>query len=378
MQLRIGDRGRWLLLTGLLLASCSEPKPVVSPVDTEPHLDSGLRLFGYHPYWMQSTYDTYDETQFEGIFFFTIEVDENGQMKDLHGWPERWKGLIDWGDRTGTQIIPTLLITQADTLIRVFESPLRRRLLVEAVEKRLIDAGADGIHLDIEVFQPVPENVRNGYTLFVQDLRRMLDRKHPGMHLSVFALAFDQGDIMDEAAVSRVVDYMVIQGYDYFWKSGPVAGPPAPLKGNGVNNWAGVLARHLSLGVPRSKILFAAPLFGYEWPTFDETPGSATRGVGRTITFAPIDTTMLPNLNVSARDRIRQHGLKRDSTTGSPYYAYRDADGWRQGWFDDMVSFDAKVAFVRENGLGGLAFFPLGYDNGELTSRLSKDSAPAR
>mgnify|MGYP001799100025 CR=1 FL=1 len=63
--------------------------------------------------------------------------------------------------------------------------------------------------------------------------------------------------------------------------------------------------------------------------------------------------------------------MQRDPVSGSPYYAYRDAEGqWRQGWYEDIVSLTEKYEFVKSKGLGGVAVFPLGYDGGELTASV--------
>jgi spore germination protein YaaH len=63
-------------------------------------------------------------------------------------------------------------------------------------------------------------------------------------------------------------------------------------------------------------------------------------------------------------------GLLRDPVSGSPYYVYADATGWRQGWFEDAQSLRAKYAFVREQGLGGVAIFPLAYGDEPLWNDL--------
>jgi hypothetical protein len=56
--------------------------------------------------------------------------------------------------------------------------------------------------------------------------------------------------------------------------------------------------------------------------------------------------------------------------SGSPWYAFRDRDGWRQGWFDDAVSLAPRLDFVRKGGYRGVAVFVLGYDNGELLGSI--------
>ncbi|HKK93738.1 MAG TPA: hypothetical protein VJ925_09895, partial [Longimicrobiales bacterium] len=77
-------------------------------------------------------------------------------------------------------------------------------------------------------------------------------------------------------------------------------------------------------------------------------------------------------------DRVAEHGLRRDSASASPWYAWRDDEGWRQGWFDDAVSLRAKYEFVREEGLGGVAVFPLAYADRSVWAGLERAFAAPR
>jgi len=234
--------------------------------------------------------------------------------------------------------------------------------LVEAVQL----TQAPGVHLDFEVFEPVPEVARSGFTTFVRDLRHALDALEGKHMLTMYALAFDPGDVFDESALVPYIDYFVVQGYDLHWKGGATAGPVAPVRGWGTANWEAVLSRFLSLGVPRSKIIMALPFYGYEWPVTSPEPGASTRGAGVSVTYAPVDTTAMPLFRISALERVQQFGFKRDPLSLSPYYVFQDSTGWVQGWFEDPVSIREKIQFVKQHRLAGIAIFVPAYDNGEL------------
>ena len=48
-------------------------------------------------------------------------------------------------------------------------------------------------------------------------------------------------------------------------------------------------------------------------------------------------------------------------------YRFTDASGMcRVGWFEDSWSLGVKADWLRQQGLAGMAFFPLGYDQGVL------------
>lgn len=67
-----------------------------------------------------------------------------------------------------------------------------------------------------------------------------------------------------------------------------------------------------------------------------------------------------------AFEQASRYGVRRDPASGSPYYTFQDSTGWHQRWFEDAESLRAKYKFVRENGLGGVALFPLAYGNEAL------------
>ena len=79
----------------------------------------------------------------------------------------------------------------------------------------------------------------------------------------------------------------------------------------------------------------------------------------------------------SARDRAAEFGKLRDPASGSPYYVFEDSTGWNQGWFEDDESLSLKYEFVRMEGLGGVAVFPIGYGDDTLNSVLRLARTPA-
>lgn len=214
--------------------------------------------------------------------------------------------------------------------------------------------------------------MRANFTAFVGGLRAEMDRLRDGLHLSVYVLAYDESNVFDEGALAAVADYLVVQGYDLHSRTEDRTGPVAALEGWGRRNWQAIVARLVDLDVPRSKIVMSVPYFGYEWPAESDAPGARTTGSGTTVAYADVDTVDATGGPPSALHRAREHGLRRDPASGSPYYAYEDTSGWRQGWFEDAVSLAEKYRFVREEGLRGVAIFPPAYGSEELAEALEQ------
>jgi spore germination protein YaaH len=164
-----------------------------------------------------------------------------------------------------------------------------------------------------------------------------------------------------------------VQGYDAAWTGSRAAGPVAPLRGRSAVTWERGLDDALRLGVARERILFSVPFFGYEWPTGSARPYAATRGPGRTTTFAAVDAQRLPAIRIDAQARIARFGARRHLSSGAPYYVFADRDGWWQGWYEDEWSLARKLAFVKREGLAGVAAFAYGYDGGALSGLAARE-----
>jgi spore germination protein YaaH len=221
---------------------------------------------------------------------------------------------------------------------------------------------ADGVHLDVEILGNAGDAELGGFQAFLGELRRALEG--PGRRtLSAFIPA---GTNLYGPRELSFFDVVVAQGYDVHWKDSPIAGPVATLNGASPAAWqsaAQLLARQ---GVSPRKVIFSTPLYGYEWPTVSDAPRAPTRGPGSIMTYAPLPSSLLPDLRVSALARAAQHGLRREAASAAAWYAYRGNDGWHQGWFDDAVSLAPRLDFVRAGNYRGIALFVLGYDGGAL------------
>jgi spore germination protein YaaH len=338
------------------LAGCATTQaPFVTPA-TAP----GVFVAGYHAYWAGSAWEDYPWDALTELYFFELEVDARGGFLERHGWPDEWAALAARAASEGVQLTPTVSMHDADAFEALFADPSAvERLVVGVVGLLEATPALAGVHLDFEVFRPVDGAVRDGFTAFVARLASRLRALDPQLALSVFTLAFDDADVYNERALAELADYLVVQGYDYHSLNEGTTGPVAALTGWGRLNWTNVVDRFVELGVPARRIVMAVPLYGYQWPAVGEEPGAATRGPGVAAPLtAPPD--VLPELP-RARAQAERHGVRRDPVSGSPYYAYRDADGWHQGWYEDAESLRAKYDFVLRRGLGGIAIFPLAY-----------------
>lgn len=360
-----------LILPIVLLAACGSTEEVTAPVEP-PAPETEALVAGYHPWWLRNAWETYDRSVYDEIYFFSVEVDSSGSISERNGWPDRWYAMQRDLSNTGVRVTPVVTLFSQSEYEHLFDTRQSSAHLMETLLSLLRDSPAvGGLQLDFEVYQPVPDRIRTNFAEFVERLKREMASIRPDLVLSLYLLAYDQSDVFDEARIAEQADYVVVQGYDLHGRTEDRTGPVAGLEGWGDRNWNAVVRRFRDLGVPASKIVISVPFYGYEWPAESPDPGARTRGSGRTISYAPVDTTYLRESPPSAREAARRHGLERDQESGSPYYAYEDSTGWRQGWFEDAESLERKFEWVAAQGLRGVAVFPPAYGTEELERLLA-------
>jgi hypothetical protein len=249
---------------------------------------------------------------------------------------------------------------------RLFGDAAARGRLLAACARLLEQPLLAGLHLDIEGYAAARAGAIAGFRewlLKLDDLRRAA-----GKALSAFFPASDSFSAYDAAAAARI-DHWVVQIYDAHWVHSGVTGPLVTRQAENPVAVPRALSRLAALGVPRELMLLSVPLYGWQWPSESEHPGAAALGPAKLLTYAQTPRELMPNDRLAASELARQHGLRRDKEH-TPYYAHREDGHWVQGWYEDLASLTRKLAPERAQPYAGLAFFPLGYDRGEVLEPL--------
>jgi spore germination protein len=330
--------------------------------------DQGMQqhVWGYQPWWMSANWPSVDLGLWHRAIFFELAVEADGRISNIDTLPAGWQGMGAAAAGCGSALDLAFTMFDEKKFEQLFTSTAHRMALLDEILALTRAAGAQGAHLDFEIYKRVSDASVAGFRDFVRQLRERLRQENGASVLSLFGVVGAAQNLLDRDTMPHV-DFIVIQGYDMNWIAGPNAGPVAPLRGSHPLNWEKSLQHYLKLGAERSRLLFSIPYFGYEWPTQSGAPGSATTGRGVEMTYAPVSAEWVPRIPFSALARSKAHGSLRDPETGSPYYAYRDSSGnWRQGWYEDETSLSEKLAFIKREQLAGVAAFPLGYDAGQM------------
>lgn len=350
----------------LLMTACAAPLRVAETQRGGGRLPAatGPEIWAYAAHWTRDAWRLYDLRKLRRLLFFDLVVGKDGGIADAHGWPDAWDGLRGAAADAGVPLDPVVSVLEREVFTSVFSSrESRARLLAETVR---VARASSGVHLDIEVDGDLARRDVDGFHEFLRDLRAELDVP-PRKILTAFVLArnglYDAPDL-------ALLDAVVAQGYDVHWRTAPVAGPISMLDGESPAAWRTAAASFAALGVEPSRLVFSSALYAYEWPTATDLPGAPTRAAADILTYAPLPPAASDAPPANALARSARHGLRRDPATLAPWYAFRDRDGWRQGWFDDPVSLAPRLDFVRRGGYRGVALFVLGYDEGRILEAI--------
>lgn len=313
------------------------------------------QAIGYLPWWMAAGWQAMALDKLDRVLLFDAPIGHDGNLL-VREWPRSAPVALDL----------TLTLLKEGEFDRVFGNPGVRMRLLASCLRALKQPHISGLHLDIEGYVAPATNAVAGFRdwlLKLDDARRLA-----GKGLSAFFPASDSFSIYGAVGAARL-DYWVAQLYDAHWITSKLTGPLVTrAEGNPVAV-PRALARLTALGVPRELILFSVPLYGWQWPSESAQPGAATAGAAKLLTFAETPSVLMPENRLVATELAKIHGLRRDPEH-SPYYAYRDGAQWIQGWYEDLPSLTRKLAPERGRGYAGLAFFPLGYDKGEIVEAM--------
>lgn len=326
------------------------------------------KVVGWHPYWMGTAYQRYDYSKLSTIAYFSYEVNPtNGSYYSLRGWDTT--PLISWAHSNGVKVVLTATLFGSADNAKLLTNAASCQNLINTLATVVSNRNGDGVNID---FESVGSASKAHLTAFMSNLAVRFHRDLPGSEVSIALPAVDWGGAYDVGAYDGFLDYAIIMGYDYHWKTSADAGPVAPLYGSA--KWGSRLSVHCSVtnylgkGLRAGKLLLANPYYGYEWPAASATPGAATTGSGTAVLYP------------SAKNNAATYGRLWNADGSAPYYVYTNASAViRQCWYDDAQSLGLKYDLVNAYDIAGVGIWALGYDDPltELWDLIGEKFAPA-
>lgn len=249
------------------------------------------------------------------------------------------KGLKVWG------LVDNFSENMSTTT--VLSNTAARQNLENQLVTYALKAGLDGINVD---FESLSEDVGIHFLQFLRELSIQCHENN--LVLSVDnPVPEDFTSHYDRAEQGKVVDYVIIMGYDEHYV-GSDAGSVASLP------WVEQGVKDTLAEVPSKRTILAIPFYTRLWKTTD----------GGALTSEAIGMDQ-------AQQAISDNGAETywDKTTSQNYGTYEGDGATYQIWLEDSKSIAEKVKLIPKYKLAGVAEWKLGFENSGIWSVITEN-----
>ena len=246
------------------------------------------------------------------------------------------KGLQVWG------LIDNF--TQEVSTTETLSSTAARQNIISQLIQAAQDVGMDGINVD---FESLSEDVGIHFLEFLRELS--IECHKNNLVLSVDnPVPEDFTSHYDRAEQGRVVDYVIIMGYDEHYV-GSEAGSVASLP------WVEQGIQDTLDEVPAERVINAIPFYTRLWRTTGGNVTSEAIGMDQ------------------AQQTIADNDVETywDKTTSQNYGKYDIDNSTYQIWLEDAQSVAEKVKLVSKYDLAGVSAWKLGFENNGIWQVIS-------
>lgn len=222
-----------------------------------------------------------------------------------------------------------------------------RRNLISQLMNTALSVGLDGINVD---FESLSEDVGIHFLQFLRELS--IECHKNNLVLSVDnPVPEDFTSHYDRAEQGRVVDYVIIMGYDEHYVGSQQAGSVASLP------WVEKGVQDTLAEVPAERVINAIPFYTRLWKTAGGALTSEAIGMDQ------------------AQEVISTYQVETywDNNTGQNYGTFENEGATYQIWLEDAQSIAAKVKLVPKYGLAGVAQWKLGFENSGIWQVISEN-----
>lgn len=268
-------------------------------------------------------------------------IDNEGNISDIASSDyvnqAHEKGLQVWGlvDNFSENISTTEILSRTST----------RQNLVRQLVDAALAAGLDGINIDFEYLE---EAVGIHFLQFLRELS--VETHKNNLVLSVDnPVPEDFTSHYDRAEQGRVVDYVIIMGYDEHYVGSEEAGSVASLP------WVEQGIKDTLAEVPAERVINAVPFYSRLWKTLAGTLSSEAIGMGQV-------------QEVVAKYNVETYW---DKNTSQNYGAFENEGAEFQIWIEDAQSIAEKVKLSSQYNLAGVAAWKLGFESSDVWQAIS-------
>jgi spore germination protein YaaH len=323
------------------------------------------------PSQLDDVRSTADLSVLTSLAYFGISSNKNGGLhRTSHGVPDfrwtAWNGtrmtrLIERAHAAGTKMFLTVTRFSwnhngAVGTVKLLSSAHSRQRLAAQAAAEVIRRGVDGINVD---FEPIPDGQSAHFVDFVRRVRTELDARKPGLELTVDTTGYIANYDVAGLTADGAADAIYIMAYHYTGSWSGRAGAVSPLHRSSydVTDTVNAFLEHTT----PDKLMLGLPWYGNLWSTKTGSlnaktrPGSAKYGYPGSVTYA------------EAVAAAADHGRLWDAVEQVPWTRWKSRAcsscplTWRELYYEDAQSLEAKHQLVIDRGLRGTGIWTLGF-----------------
>lgn len=255
-------------------------------------------------------------------------------------------------------------ISSEEETLKLLSKTSNRENLVNQLISAALKHDIDGINVD---FENVSKECGEHYLQFLRELS--LKCRQNEIVLSVANPVPSQYSTQyDLEEQGKVVDYVIIMGYDEHYKGSPESGPVASLafvqKG----------IKDALKDVPAEKLINAVPFYTRLWKEVLKTEEELAEQEGTDAAEYPYNVTSqsygMSKIHVAINSAGAQ--IVVDEATGQNYAEWQADGATYKVWLEDEAALEAKLKLMKEYKLAGVASWRLGFESSSAWELILK------
>jgi chitinase len=340
-----------LVLIGAVLASLAQ-----SPAGEHP-----LWVCAYYLAGMQDkgplTPQKIDFTAITHLIHFGIFANGDGTIDSLKGGitPEQSKTVVTLAHAAGCKVLVCLGTDEKAVRLRQALSDSFRRTFVHNLVQFVVARGYDGVDIDME---PLEDADVASYAKFIEELRTQLIIADPNLLLTaavasepaLFArlqIQFDQINLMTYDLSGPW------PGFQTWYNASLYDGGPQRMNSSEpFPSVQGMVQQFVQAGVSKAKLGIGVAFYGYVW--------SGATGPRQSIQGVKVDDSV--DYHTIMDQYFQPKRYHWDAQAQAPYLSIASPQFLERKFisYDDATLCTRKIAYVRQQGLGGLIIWELG------------------
>lgn len=328
-------------------------------------------VIAFIPSWTVAQKSPIQRDSATQLIYFGLGVTEQGK---LIKYDEAQAPVLEWQYFTSDTFQETLRAARASNVrvgiaIKNFDNTSIDTLIsneqatqtfINDVSLLLTTYQLDSLNLDFEYITDSSFPTSRYLNRFLESVVTALKKQNPRFFVSidVNATSVMLDPAYDMSKIGGLVDGVVVMAYDYAQAASTRASEIAPLFAD-ENAWSVDRSiTSLKGRVASEKIILGVPFYGYEWETLNQQYHSQTiPNSGALATYKRVKELL------AHRDDAQMHW---NTTTKSPWLSYVQSGAIKQIYYENQESLQAKIDYVQQEDLGGVAIWASGYEGESL------------